>query len=61
MTGDEMYVFLSDQGNSYYMAKDDPRYTLVKSPQSGQVADTIRRKIRRLDIKNFLAILPATG
>ena len=53
MTGDEMYVFLSDQGNSYYMAKDDPRYTLVKSPQSGQVADTIRRKIRRLDIKNF--------
>ena len=42
--GDE-YVFLSDQGNCYYMAKDDFRYKLVKSPPTGQVTDTIRKKL----------------
>lgn len=42
---DDMYLFLSDQGNSYYMAKSDPRYTVVKSPQTGQVTETIKRKL----------------
>lgn len=41
----DMYLFLSDQGNCYYMAKSDPRYTIVKSPQTGQVAETIKRKL----------------
>ncbi|MCQ4289362.1 site-specific integrase [Pseudomonas stutzeri] len=42
---DNMYLFLSDQGNCYYMAKSDPRYTIVKSPQAGQVTETIKRKL----------------
>ena len=47
MAGDDAYIFLSDQGNPYYLAKDDPRYPVVKSPQIGQVTDTLKRKIRR--------------
>ena len=42
---DDQYVFLSDQGNCYYMAKDDPRYRFVSSPPTGQVTDTMRRKL----------------
>ncbi|VVN22747.1 hypothetical protein PS647_04444 [Pseudomonas fluorescens] len=42
---DDMYLFLSDQGNSYYMAVSDPRYPIVRSPQTGQVTDTIKRKL----------------
>ncbi|MBV4482895.1 site-specific integrase [Pseudomonas khavaziana] len=46
MMGEEdMYLFLSDQGNSYYMASSDPRYPIIKSPQAGQVTDTIKRKL----------------
>lgn len=42
---DDIYLFLSDQGNCYYMAKNDPRYLIVKSPQTGQVTETIKRKL----------------
>lgn len=42
---DDMYLFISDQGNCYYMAKSDPRYSMVKSPQTGQVTETIKRKL----------------
>lgn len=42
---DDMYLFLSNQGNCYYMAESDPRYTIVKSPQTGQVTETIKRKL----------------
>lgn len=42
---DDIYLFLSDQGNCYYMAKNDPRFTIVKSPQTGQVTATIKRKL----------------
>lgn len=45
MDEDDMYVFLSDQGGCYYMAKDDPRYPMVKSRPTGQVTDTITRKL----------------
>jgi integrase len=45
MREEDMYLFLSDQGNSYYMAVSDPRYPIVKSPQAGQVTDTIKRKL----------------
>lgn len=54
---DDMYLFLSDQGNCYYMAESDPRYTIVKSPQTGQVTETIKRKLIRKSLspipKNF--------
>lgn len=42
---EDMYIFLSDQGNCYYMAKSDPRYMSAKSPQTGQVTETIKRKL----------------
>lgn len=42
---DDMYVFLSDQGGCYYMAKDDPRYPVVKSRPTGQVTETMKRKL----------------
>ena len=42
---DDIYLFLSDQGNCYYMAANDPRYTIVRSPQTGQVTETIKRKL----------------
>lgn len=45
MDEEDMYLFLSDQGNCYYMAKSDPRYSVIKSPQAGQVTDTIKRKL----------------
>ncbi|MGM3215631.1 site-specific integrase [Pseudomonas sp. PhalM4] len=44
---EDIYVFLSDQGNCYYMAENDPRYPYVKSRQTGQVTETIKRKIMR--------------
>lgn len=45
MDEDDVYLFLSDQGNCYYMAENDPRYPMVKSPQIGQVTETIKRKL----------------
>lgn len=45
MEDDDIYLFLSDQGGCYYMAKDDPRYPVVKSRPTGQVTDTIKRKL----------------
>lgn len=45
MSEDDMYVFLSDQGGCYYMAKDDPRYPVVKSRPTGQVTETIKHKL----------------
>lgn len=45
LSEDDMYVFLSDQGGSYYMAEDDPRYNFVKSPPKGQVTDNLKKKL----------------
>lgn len=42
---EDCYIFLSNQGGCYYMAENDPRYLTVKSPPSGQVTDTIKRKL----------------
>ncbi|CAI8922436.1 hypothetical protein EMIT0P258_50009 [Pseudomonas sp. IT-P258] len=44
LNDEDMYVFLSDQGNCYYMAEDDPRYLEVKSRPTGQVTETLKRK-----------------
>ncbi len=48
-----MYLFLSDQGNCYYMASNDPRYTIVRSPQTGQVTETIKRKLQSTASSRF--------
>lgn len=45
MDEEDVYLFISDQGNCYYMAENDPRYPVVKSPQTGQVTETIKRKL----------------
>ncbi|SJN08910.1 site-specific recombinase, phage integrase family [Halomonas citrativorans] len=42
---EDIYLFLSDQGNCYYMAKDDPRYPKAKAPPTGQVTGTLRAKL----------------
>jgi integrase len=45
MSEEDMYLFISDQGNTYYMARDDPRYLSQLSPQAGQVTETIKKKL----------------
>lgn len=50
---DDMYLFLSNQGNCYYMASNDPRYAIVKSPQTGQVTETIKRKLQSTASSRF--------
>lgn len=49
----DMYVFLSDQGGSYYMAADDPRYDFIKSPPTGQVTDNLKKKLLSLADNGF--------
>ena len=44
---DDLYVFISDQGNCYYMAEDDPRFPIVKSRPTGQVTETLKRKLMK--------------
>lgn len=53
LSGGDMYVFLSDQGNCYYMAESDPRYLEVKSRPTGQVTETIKRKLIKCVSKKF--------
>lgn len=50
---EDIYLFLSDQGNCYYMGKDDPRYPIVKSKPVGQVVENLKRKIIRSASKEF--------
>ncbi|EKT4503490.1 site-specific integrase [Pseudomonas putida] len=50
---EDMYVFLSEQCNCYYMAANDPRYIFSKSRPLGAVADTIKRKILRKVASDF--------
>ncbi|RMS13736.1 hypothetical protein ALP72_03995 [Pseudomonas coronafaciens pv. coronafaciens] len=47
MAAKDVYLFLSNQGNCYYMASGDPRYVVVKSPPTGQVTETITKKLRK--------------
>lgn len=47
MNAGDIYLFLSEQGNCYYMGKDDPRYPRLRRAPSGQVADQLKRKIFR--------------
>ncbi len=50
---EDLYLFLSDQGNCYFMAKNDPRYPMLKSPPRGQVVDTLKRKLFKEASENF--------
>lgn len=54
-TEQDCYLFLSDQGNCYYMAEDDPRYASVKSRPIGQVTETLRKKLMRAVGQKFPA------
>lgn len=53
MNDDDMYIFLSDQGNCYYLAKDDPRFPMIKSRATGQVTDTLKRKLFKFVVDGF--------
>ncbi|WP_176514799.1 site-specific integrase [Pseudomonas faucium] len=44
---EDMYVFLSEQCNCYYMASNDPRYFFAKTRPLGAVADTLKKKLLR--------------
>ncbi|CAI8941104.1 site-specific integrase [Pseudomonas sp. IT-P4] len=50
---DEMYVFISEQNNCYYMASTDPRYPFAKSRPLGAVTDTLKKKIMRSASSEF--------
>lgn len=50
---DEMYVFLSEQNNCYYMATTDPRYPFAKSRPLGAVTDNLKKKIMRSTSSEF--------
>ena len=42
---DDMYVFLSPEGEPHYMAKDDPRYKTTKSRQQGRNTYYMKNKL----------------
>ncbi|PNV99395.1 site-specific integrase [Pseudomonas protegens] len=50
---EDVYLFLSEQGNSYYVSKDDPNYPFIKTPAKGQVTTTIKRKILKYSGSTF--------
>ena len=49
----DIYLFLSNQGKTYYMAKDDPRYPFLKTVPVGQVTDYMTGRMR-----SMLSVLP---
>ncbi|MBX9744632.1 MAG: site-specific integrase, partial [Chlamydiales bacterium] len=53
MDEDDVYLFLSNQGGCYYMAKSDPRYSLTRTPPAGQVTEVIKRKLLEKDAGSF--------
>ncbi|EKT4451423.1 site-specific integrase [Pseudomonas putida] len=52
---EDMYVFLSEQCNCYYMASTDPRFMFAKSRPVGAVADTVKKKLLRKASKELPA------
>lgn len=53
MNDEQIYLFLSDQGNCYYMANNDPRYKYLKSVPKGQISNNLQNKIQKLTPDNF--------
>lgn len=53
MSDDDMYVFISEQCNCYYMSKSDPRYRYVKSRPLGAVTNNLKAKLLKAVSVNF--------
>lgn len=53
LTDDDMYLFLSVNGNCHYMAKNDPRYRKVKSRPKGEHTNYLKEKLFKHVSKNF--------
>lgn len=47
LSEDDMYLFLSTNGNCHYMAKNDPRYRQVKTRPKGEHTDYLKEKLFR--------------
>lgn len=47
MADEDMYVFISEQCNCYYMASSDPRYKFVKSRPAGAVTNNLKQKLKK--------------
>lgn len=45
---EDIYLFLSDQANCYYMAQDDLRYPILKTVPRGQVTGTFKKRLAGL-------------
>lgn len=50
---DELYVFLSPEGEPHYMAKNDPRYKTTKSKPQGRNTYYMKKKLLKLTNEDF--------
>lgn len=53
MSDDDIYLFLSNQGNCHYMARNDYRYARTKSNPTGQRTDSLCKKLLNSLPENF--------
>ena len=53
MSDDDIYLFLSNQGNCHYMARNDYRYARTKSNPTGQRTDSLCKKLLKNLPDNF--------
>jgi hypothetical protein len=53
MSDDDIYLFLSNQGNCHYTAKNDYRYAKTKSNATGQRTDSLCKKLLKYLPDNF--------
>jgi len=50
---EDVYLFLSDQGSCFYMAKNDPRYKKPKKPPIGQITYRLKEKLLKSASESF--------
>ncbi|MGI2014547.1 site-specific integrase [Shewanella oncorhynchi] len=53
LSDDDIYVFLSPEGEPHYMAKNDPRYKITKSKPQGRNTYYIKNKLLKYANANF--------
>lgn len=53
LSEDEMYVFMSNQGNPFYMAKCDPRYRTLRTPPEGNYLQHVIKKLKKYLPESF--------
>lgn len=53
LSDDDMYLFLSPQGEPHYMAKSDPRYKITKSKPKGRNTYYMKLKWKKLSDGNY--------